>query len=98
MEHHFLKKQGLPCLNYRVSLDYGKVVIMNTNNSLSPDLIGPPVNMCSKINHQAATNGIVIGGDLYQNIKNFRDYRYSQKKGFSIGFKYSYPVYAVSRY
>ena len=93
-----LKKQGLPCLNYRVSLDYGKVVIMNSNNSLSPDLIGPPVNMCAKINHQAATNGVVVGGDLYQNIKDFRDYRYSQKKGFSVGLKYSYPVYAVERF
>ncbi len=92
-----LKKEGLPCLNYRVSADYGKVVIMKSNNSTSPDLIGPPVNMCSKINHLALVNGIVIGGDLYQNIKEIKDYRYSQKKGFSIGFKYSYPVYEVNR-
>jgi class 3 adenylate cyclase len=31
-----LKKEGLPCLNYRVSADYGKVVIMKSNNSTSP--------------------------------------------------------------
>ncbi len=92
-----LKREGLPRLNYRVSLDYGKVVIMNSNNSLSPDLIGPPVNMCAKINHQAATNGVVIGGDLYQHVKEIRDYHYSQKQGFSIGFRYSYPVYEVTR-
>lgn len=92
-----LKKQGLPMVNYRVSMDYGKVVIMNSNNSLTPDLIGPPVNMCTKINHLAQTNGIVIGGDLYQNIKEIKDYKYSQKKGFSMGFKYSYPVYEVTR-
>ena len=30
-------------------------------------------------------------------IKEIKDYRYSQKKGFSIGFKYSYPVYEVNR-
>ena len=92
-----LKKEGLPCLNYRVSADYGKVVIMKSNNSTSPDLIGPPVNMCSKINHLAQINGVVIGGDLFQNVKEIKDYRYSQKKGFSIGFKYSYPVYGVNR-
>ena len=92
-----LKKEGLPCLNYRVSADYGKVVIMKSSNSTSPDLIGPPVNMCSKINHLAQINGVVIGGDLFQNVKEIKDYRYSQKKGFSIGFKYSYPVYGVNR-
>ncbi len=92
-----LKKEGLPCLNYRVSADYGKVVIMKSNNSTSPDLIGPPVNMCSKINHLAQINGVVIGGDLFQNVKEIKDYRYSQKKGFSVGFKYSYPVYGVNR-
>jgi class 3 adenylate cyclase len=92
-----LNKKGLPTLNYRVSIDYGKVVMMNSNNSSTPDLIGPPVNMCSKINHLAEPNGVVIGGDLYQNIKQIKDYHYSQKKGFSVGFKYTYPVYAVTR-
>lgn len=93
-----LKARGLPNLDYRISLDYGKVVIMNSSNSLSPDLIGPPVNMCAKINHLAKPNEVVIGGDLYQNIKDIKDYRYTQKKGFSIGLKYSYPVYQVSRF
>ena len=92
-----LKKQGLPCLNYRVSADYGKVVIMKSNTSSSSDLIGPPVNMCAKINHLAQTNGVVIGGDLYQNVKEIKDYKFSEKKGFSIGFRYSYPVYGVER-
>jgi class 3 adenylate cyclase len=92
-----LEKEGLPCSNYRVSADYGKVVIMNSNNSSSPDLIGPPVNMCAKINHLAQPNGVVIGGDLYQNVKEINDYRYSQKKSFSVGFKFSYPVYSITR-
>ena len=92
-----LKKEGLPCLNYRVSADYGKVVIMKSNNSFSPDLIGPPVNMCAKINHLAQPNGVVIGADLYQNVKELNDYRYSQKKSFSVGFKFSYPVYSITR-
>jgi len=92
-----LEKEGLPCSNYRVSADYGKVVIMKSNNSFSPDLIGPPVNMCAKINHLAQPNGVVIGADLYQNVKDINDYRYSQKKSFSVGFKFSYPVYSITR-
>ena len=92
-----LNDQGLPGMDYRISMDYGKVVIMDTNNSSTPDLIGPPVNMCTKINHLAQINGIVIGGDLYQNLKEIKDYKYLQKKGFSLGFKYTYPVYEITR-
>ena len=89
--------QGLPSLDYRISSDYGKVVIMEPN-SLSPiDIIGPPVNMCAKINHSAPINGMVIGGDLYEMVKELPYYRYKQTSGFSIGLKYSYPTYSVTR-
>ena len=92
-----LEKENLPSLNYRVSADYGKVVIMNSNNSSTPDLIVPPVNMCTKINHRAENNGVVIGGDLYQVVKDLQDYRFRPETGFSIGLKYAYPIYSVSR-
>ncbi len=92
-----LKGEGLPCIDYRVSADYGSVVLMNSNVSSSVDMIGPPVNMCSKINHAAATNGVVIGGDLYSMVKTFEDYDFEDLKGFSLGFKYSYPLYHLSR-
>jgi class 3 adenylate cyclase len=92
-----LKKEGLPCLNYRISADYGKVVIMKPNNSSSVDLIGPPVNMCAKINHAAIRNGAVVGGDLYFMVKKFDDYKFKEVKGFSLGFKHDYPVYTLER-
>ena len=92
-----LKKEGLPCLNYRISADYGKVVIMKSSNSSSLDLIGPPMNMCAKINHAAKTNGIVIGGDLYCMVKKFDDYKFKELNGFSLGFKHPYPVYCLDR-
>ena len=92
-----LSKKRLPMLDFRISLDYGRVVLMTTTESSSYDLIGPPVNMCAKINRLAPNNGIVIGGDLYQNVKAFSNYRFPQKQGFSIGLKYSYPVYGVLR-
>jgi len=91
------KKQGLPCLNYRVSADYGRVVMMKSNNSPVQDLIGPPVNMCAKINHTAESNGSVIGGDLYSMVKPIDDYKFKEVKGFSLGFKLAYPVYSFKR-
>ena len=92
-----IQKEGLPPLDYRVSADYGRVVIMNANNSTSIDVIGPPVNMCSKINHMAEKNRVVIGGDLYEMIKDYEDFKLKQTKGFSIGLKYTYPIYSLTR-
>ena len=92
-----LQTEGLPCVDYRVSADYGSVVLMKSNDSDSMDMIGPPVNMCSKINHGAVTNGAVIGGDLYSMVKKFDDYKFNKMKGFSLGFKHLYPVYELKR-
>ncbi|MCA9827215.1 MAG: adenylate/guanylate cyclase domain-containing protein [Nitrosopumilus sp.] len=86
IEHHdaICKKlniEGLPNVDYRISADYGSVVLMKSNNSMSIDMIGPPVNMCSKINHAAAKNGALIGGDLYSMVHKFGDYRFREVKG-----------------
>jgi len=92
-----LSQNNLPSVDYRVSADYGSVVIMKTNNTDSLDMIGPPVNMCNKINHIATPNGTVIGGDLYTMVKKFDDYRFKEVKGFDLGFKNSYPAYSLGR-
>ena len=55
-----LDKEKLPYVDYRISADYGSVVLMKSNNSTAVDMIGPPVNMCSKINHAATKNNIAI--------------------------------------
>lgn len=94
---HTSQKNGLPSLNYRISSDYGKVTIMEPNNLSPMDVMGPPVNMCSKMNHNAEVNGIVIGGDMYEMVKDLHDYRFKQVDGYSIGLKYAYPVYSVYR-
>jgi len=91
------KKLKLPKLDYRISVDYGRVTIMRSNKSEQIDLLGPSVNMCSKINHSAPTNQSVIGGDLYQMVKNFNDYNFKPAKDCSVGFKLDYPVYTVNR-
>ena len=90
-------KEGLPEVNFRVSADFGPVIIMKSNVSDSLDMIGSPLNMCSKINHLADKNQCVIGGDLFQMVKGFDDYEFKIKHNFSLGFKLSYPVYLVNR-
>jgi adenylate cyclase len=92
-----LKKEKLPSLNYRISADYGEVSIMKTQNSSSIDVIGTPVNMCTKINHAATKNSMVIGSDLYRTAKDFDSYQYHIINSYSAGMKFVYPVYSVSR-
>ncbi len=92
-----LLEQTLPSLDYRVSADYGLCAQMKSRDSPMLDLIGPPVNMCSKINRSGAVNGIVIGGDFYEIVKNFDDYYFKAIGEFSIGLKHAYPLYSVNR-
>jgi len=86
---------GLPDLSYRVSADYGNVMIMNTNNSTEIDMIGSPINMCSKINHTAKSNEFVIGGDFHEIVKKIDKYNFKQVHEYDTGFKSGYPVYKV---
>ncbi len=98
--HDFLQEkyqsEGLPAIDYRISADYGSMSIMKSNLS-SVDLIGTPVNICSKINSQAPVNGIVIGGDLNGMVKDFDEYYSKESESFSVGLKNSYPIYSLRR-
>jgi class 3 adenylate cyclase len=63
-----LHEEGLPSLSYRISADYGRVEVARSATSQSDDLFGPTMNMCSKINSKAPTNGVAIGDGLYKAI------------------------------
>jgi len=95
--NNILKKEKLPSLNYRISADYGEVSIMKTNGSSNIDVFGTPVNMCTKINHGAPKNSIVIGSDLYRTAKKLDSYSYQMINSYSVGMKFMYPIYCVSR-
>ncbi len=72
-----LKKNDLPSINYRISANYGKLEMATSLNSHSVDLFGPTINICSKINHLALPNEMVIYKDLYDLISKtsfFDDY------------------------
>ncbi len=92
-----LLEKSLPALDYRISSDYGPCSPMRHSDSTLPDLIGPPVNMCSKINRSAPVNGIIIGSDLYEVVKDIDEYEFKKAGDYSIGLKYSYPLYKVTR-
>lgn len=92
-----LLEKGLPSLDYRVSTDYGPCMIMKSNNSTVTDMVGPPMNMCSKINRSASVNGIIIGSDCYEVVKDLDEYEFKRAGDFSIGLKHSYPLYSVFR-
>jgi two-component system, OmpR family, response regulator ChvI len=91
-----LHSVNLPSVSYRISADYGRVEVATSTSSKSEDLFGSTMNICAKINSMAETNGIVIGGDLYQIVKSFSfidKYQFRELQGYSIGFSHKYPVY-----
>lgn len=92
-----MKAEKLPCCDYRVSMDYGFVVPMRFTDSKSIDMIGPAVNMCTKINRCAEKNCVVIGGDLYHIAKHLEGFIFKEIKGYSVGFKHPYPVYQLAK-
>ena len=94
--NYILKKYALPRIDFRISFDYGKVTIMRTEKGLM-DLVGPTINTCAKINELAITNSMIIGGDLFEKIKNFNEYKFKNSKSFSMGLRQPYPSFTVCK-
>jgi len=89
------EKRKIPKIQYRISLDYGPLMIAKCINSSCKDIFGPTVNMCAKINHLAKPNGIVIGSDMYQIVKKSNQYTFLEVDGFRSSLKQNYPVYSL---
>jgi class 3 adenylate cyclase len=90
-----MQEENLPLLDYRVSADYGNVMIAKTLNTANDDIFGSTVNLCAKINSIAPPNSIAVGGDLYQIVKNFVGYNFNLMTSYSSGLKLDYPIYSV---
>jgi two-component system, OmpR family, response regulator ChvI len=102
-----LNLNGLPPINYRISASYGKVELAIGANSHSVDIFGTPVNICSKINHLASSNQMIIHRDLYQVMKEmpyFDDYVFEELdhtksvNDYSENNKNEYTTYSVHRF
>ena len=92
--HHIINarlyENKLPSLDFRISADYGRLSIAKIASSASHDLFGSSMNICSKINSKAATNGIVIGQELYHNLDD-EDYIMKQVDKYE-----QYSIYSVA--
>lgn len=85
----------LPPLDYRISSDFGPVLIMRTITSSGMDCVGPTVNMCAKINHYTPRNEFAIGSDLHHLVKGFKEYKFKELKGFTSGRFGNYPIFSL---
>ncbi len=70
-----LTQKGLSSISYRISANYGKVELAISINSHNMDLFGPPVNICSKINHLASSNEMIVNNDLFEVLENTSFYQ-----------------------
>ena len=86
----------LPQIDFRISFDYG-IVTMMRNSKWVIDLVGPTINTCAKINELCPVNGMIIGSDLYEKTKNFREYKFKNSGSLSIDLKHPYPVFTMCR-
>src|SRR6476660_1295896 len=95
-----LNENRLPSISYKISANYGKVELATSSNSNGVDLFGPTVNICSKINHLALPNQMVIHKDLYDIIEKtsfFKDYVFkSINKTLNEYNKYPCSVYSIN--
>ena len=94
--NRLLADEMLPAIDFRVSFDYGNVTMMR-NTEWVVDLVGPTINTCAKINGLCPVNGIVVGSDLYEKTKNFKEYSFKNCGDFSIDLKHPYPIFKVFR-
>ncbi len=90
-----LTDNGLPCISYRISSDYGKVFVAI---SAIDDIFGPTVNMCAKINHVGESNRFFIGNDLFIHAKSISGFKFDEISGEKCNvLKFDYPVYYVKK-
>jgi class 3 adenylate cyclase len=89
-------KRELPKIQYRVSVDYGPLMIAVYKTSRCEDIFGSTVNLCSKINRIAKPSGMTVGNDFYQIIKKSTQHKFREVKKLQTGLRQGYPVYEVN--
>ena len=95
MINKIFQKRKMPKIQYRISLDYGPLMIAKYTTSSCKDIFGPTVNLCAKLNRIAKPNGLVIGSDLYQIVKKSKQCKFIETDEVQSSLKQDYPVYSV---
>jgi adenylate cyclase len=99
-----LNQYDYPELKIKIGLDFGKNIIVrygsNKENS-HVDILGPTMNIASKIQHTAYPNQILIGEDVYERLHPSMQKQFNQVVWTQTKWKYHdretgklYPVYA----
>ena len=73
--NRYYNKNGLSSISYRISANYGRAELAVSLNSNNVDLFGSSVNTCSKINHLACPNQMIIHKDLHEVLKKMTFYK-----------------------
>ena len=92
-----LRNKKLPLLDYRISATYGIVRIAKTSTSSVNDIFGTTVNRCAKINRGAPPNGVIIGQDYYNTIKDLKKFVFKRIESEIVSPEHGYAGYVVSR-
>jgi len=99
--HDELKKQlqaeNMSELNYKISLTYGSVKVAKSTTSNISDIFGSTVNRCFKINSLCPKNSMVVGINLYEILKDFSEYEFTQFCSIEMKQKYGYSIFEVRR-
>lgn len=99
--HHelkeLLKAEDLPELDYKISATYGSVKVAKSTTSNIADIFGPTVNKCFKINSLCPKNSVVVGENLYEILKDFPDYEFTQFCSIEMKQEYGYSIFEVKR-
>ena len=99
-----LDQYDYPELKVKIGMDFGKNIIVrygsNKKNS-HVDILGPSMNLASKIQHTAYPNQILIGEDVYKKLHVNTQKQFNQVVWTQTHWKYHdretgklYPVYA----
>ncbi|MFB5598104.1 MAG: HAMP domain-containing protein, partial [Nitrosopumilaceae archaeon] len=92
-----MAKENLPFVDYKISATYGQVRVAKIVTSAVDDIFGAAVNRCAKINKSAPPNGLIIGGELYENVKDLKEYTFHKIGSGLISEEYGFSGYTVSR-
>ncbi len=97
---------GYPPLAAKIGIDHGQNIIVRYGSDKRKshvDILGPSMNMASKIQNMAKPNQLLIGGDVYNKLHPETQKLFTKKKFGKTKWKYHhrvtgklYPIYAYT--
>ena len=74
------------------------VRIAKISTSSVNDIFGATVNRCSKINHSAPKNGLVVDEYFYNSVKSFKEFNFEKVEHDDSDTAHKYPLYVVTKH